>query len=138
MIDFQIENILFYEGPNFYLNSKAIVFDIFISPNSDNVELYKQRVSSVFTKLTNSKAKYTIDLFAEVLIKILKMNRDISINKYRIGYKRKYILAVEYIEKSIAKNCVNIVSEWFSAIKNAQEFDIIKKWNNLQLEFELF
>jgi cyanophycin synthetase len=136
--DFKVSKFAVYEGPNFYMDSKALVFNIFIAPIGDSVDFFKEEISKVFPAFADNKAKYTIDLFADALIQILKMDINLYINTYEIGYDdEEYVVAVEYLDKDIAQDCVYLVSDWFYAMSNNEDFDILSEWKNLQQEFDV-
>ena len=43
--DFKLSRFAFYDGPSYYLDRKAMVFNIFIAPIGDSVEFYKQKIA---------------------------------------------------------------------------------------------
>ncbi|NMC98676.1 MAG: hypothetical protein GYA62_03005, partial [Bacteroidales bacterium] len=117
--DFKVSKFQAYTGPNFYLDRAALVFNIFISPIGDSVNFYKEQISKVFPKATEWETPYVIDLFCKVLLETLKMDIDLFINKYSISTDGdEYVVAIEYLDKKIAKEAVYLVSDWFYAISN--------------------
>lgn len=136
--DFKLSRFAFYDGPNYYLDRKAMVFNIFIAPIGDTVEYYKKKVAEVIPELANSNAEYMVDLFAETLLHVMKMDIDLYINHYNIlDDKDEYIIAMEYLDAKVAKKAAYLVSDWFYAIGNDDDkFDFAKKWSELQEEFD--
>lgn len=135
--DFKVSKFQAYTGPNFYLDRAALVFNIFISPVGDSVDFYKEHISKVFPKAKEWETPYVIDLFCKVLIETLKMDIDLFINKYSISTDGDdYVVAVEYLDKKIAKEAVYLVSDWFYAISNDRDFNFTKKWIDLQAKFD--
>lgn len=135
--DFKVSKFQAYTGPNFYLDRAALVFNIFISPIGDSVNFYKEQISKVFPKATEWETPYVIDLFCKVLLETLKMDIDLFINKYSISTDGdEYVVAIEYLDKKVAKEAVYLVSDWFYAISNDDDFDFTKQWLDLQAKFD--
>ncbi|NSW45234.1 MAG: acetate--CoA ligase family protein [Bacteroidales bacterium] len=136
--DFKVSKFQAYTGPNYYLDRAALVFNIFISPVGDSVDFFKEHVSKVFPKALEWETPYVIDLFCKVLLETLKMDIDLFINKYSISTDGdEYVVAIEYLDKKVAKEAVYLVSDWFYAITNDDyKFDFVKKWQELQAKFD--
>ncbi|MCX7697550.1 MAG: acetate--CoA ligase family protein [Bacteroidales bacterium] len=137
MKDFKVSKFAFYDGPNYYLPKKAMVFNIFIAPVGDTVEFYKEKVGEVIPALKESKAERVVEFFAEVLLHTLKMDIDLYLKDYRISRDRdEYVIAIEYFDKRVAENCAYLVSDWFYALSKDRRFDFIGEWKKLQDDFD--
>ena len=79
--DFKISKFTAFDGPNYYMDRKSFVFNIFIAPSGDTVDFFRQEVAKVLPMFAENKRKYVIDLLADVLLHILKMDIDL----YKIG-----------------------------------------------------
>lgn len=135
--DFYVGKFYTYSGPNYYLNNKALVFNIYIAPEGDTVDFYKNEVIKHFPKLEENETPYVIDLFAETLIQVLKMDIDLYINNYAIsGDGDDYVLAVEYLDAGVARECVYLVSDWFHALSENKNFDFNTEFLKLQEQFD--
>jgi len=135
--DFKVKKFYAYNGPNFYLDRQALVFNIFIAPVGDSVEFYKARVTKCFPDLEKFESNYVVDLYAKVLINVLKMDIDLYINKYSIGSDGdEYVIAVEYLDEKIAKESAILVADWFKAISEDKKFDFEKEFIALQAKFD--
>ena len=135
--DFSVGKFYAYSGPNFYLDRKALVFNIFIAPSGDSADYYKKTIVQHFPDLENVETPYVVDLFAETLIRVLKMDIDLYINKYSIsGDGEDYVIAVEYLDKEVAIDAVYLLSDWFRALSGDEDFDFSGEFMKLQEEFD--
>jgi len=132
--DFKVSKFKAYTGPNYYLDRAALVFNIF----GDSVDFFKEHISKIFPKAAEWETPYVIDLFCKTLLETLKMDIDLYLNKYSINTDGdEYVVAIEYFDSKIAKECVYLVSDWFYAITNDDDrFDFMKKWLELQAKFD--
>jgi len=135
--DFKPRKFYIYNGPNFYLDRQALVFNLFIAPEGDTVEFYKEQIIKFFPKLEDIETPYVIYLFAEVLVQVLKMDIDLYIGKYSISNDGDdYVIAVEYLDENIAEDAVYLVSDWFRAMTNNWKFDFENEFAQLQAAFD--
>jgi len=135
--DFDVSKFYVYNGPNYYLNTKALVFNIFLDPDGPEVDYYWETVKVKFLKGLKKKPSTVIDLFANILLEVLKMDIDLFINNYSIKEDGgDYVVAVECMDDYIAEDAVYLVSEWFKAMNDKIEFDINSKFNLLQVAFD--
>ncbi len=135
--DFKPRKFYAYNGPSFYLDRQALVFNLFIAPEGDTVEFYKEQIVKYFPKLNEVDTPYVVYLFAETLMQVLKMDIDLFIGKYGISSDGdEYVVAVEYLDKEIAEEAVYLVSDWFRAMTNNWEFDFGKEFAKLQAMFD--
>lgn len=135
--DFEVSKFYTYSGPNYYLDTKAIVFNLYIAPAGDTVEFYKNKILTEFPQLANIETPFVVDLFAETLIQILKMDIDLFINKYRISRIRdEYVIAVEFLDEYIAEDAIYLLSDWFRAMSQDKDFDFKTDFLKLQADFD--
>jgi cyanophycin synthetase len=135
--DFLVSKIYTYFGPNYYLDRQSIVFNIFIAPVGDTVEFYREKIQEIFPEIQNTETPFLIDLFAEVLVLVLKMEIDLFINKYSISKDNDdYVVAVEFLDEDITEEAIYMVSEWFRAISNDEDYDFKGKFEALQQKFD--
>ncbi|MDD3051895.1 MAG: acetate--CoA ligase family protein [Candidatus Cloacimonetes bacterium] len=131
--DFEIRSIYVYSGPNYYLNKKAVVFNLYLKPDGLRIDHYAPRVLKNIAVLSDRIPEAVVDLFAEVLIYILKMDIDLFINDYSIQIDGdEYTIAVEYLDEFIAEECIFFVRDWFRAMSKDAEFDFIDSFHLLQ------
>ncbi len=135
--DFRVGKFYTYSGPNYYLDRQAVVFNLFIAPTGDSVEYYKNRVVKSFPVLNEIETPFVVDLFAETLVQVLKMDIDLYINKYSItSIDDDYVIAVEYLDDKIAEDAAYLVSDWFKAMSDDVSFDFEQEFLVLQEEFD--
>ncbi len=134
--DFEVHKIQFYSGPNYYLNKKAMVFNIFIKEDGPFVEFYKDEILKKYPDLENEFPNRVVDLFVKVMIKVLKLDMDLFINKYSIMTDNdEYTVAVEYLDKYTNEDVVFFVRDWFRAISEGKNFDFDSGFKKIQDDF---
>lgn len=135
--DFKVNRFAFFDGPNFYLNKKAMVFNVYIAPVGDTVGFFKDEISKVIPSIAESNAEFVVDLFAEVLLEVMRMDIRLFLNDYSISRDDdEYVIAMEFFDKKVAKQCAYFVSDMFYAISNDKPFNIQKGWEELQAQFD--
>lgn len=135
--DFKVSRLYTYNGPNFYLDCQSVVFNLFIAPNGDSVDFFKEEVVKVFPTLKEVDTPYVVDLFVEVLMLVLKMDIDLFINKYSIKRDEdEYTIAVEYLDKKCTYDAIYLVSDWFKALANDKVLNFNEEFVKLQAKFD--
>lgn len=135
--DFKLRSFAFYEGPNYYLPCRAMVFNIFIAPVGDTVGFFRDEISKSLPVIAQSKAEFVIDLYSEVLLHVLKMDIDLYMNRYSVRKDDdEYIVAIEYFDKEIAEDAAWLVADWFYSISRDKDFDFNAEWLALQAAFD--
>lgn len=136
-IDFDVRKFYVYNGPNAYLNKKALVFNIFLEPDGPEVSFYKENVFREFPKIEERNPTTVIDLFASTLMQVLKMDIDLYLNEYSIGEDGEdYVIAVEFSDEGITEDSVYLLSEWFKAMNDGRDFDFHTEFLKLQAAFD--
>lgn len=134
--DFTVSKFTAFEGPNYYMDRKAYVFNVFIAPTGDTVDYYRNEVIKVLPSFSENQSKYVIDLFADVLLSTLKMDINLYITKYEITYDDdEYVVAIEYLDKKTTEDCIYLVSDWFFSMSNNKPFDFVGEWLKIQDDF---
>jgi cyanophycin synthetase len=135
--DFDLRKFYVYNGPNYYLNSKALVFNIFLEPEGPEVSYYKDEVYSLFPAITKNNPSTVIDLYANVVMEILKMDIDLYLNNYSITEDEdEYVVAVEFFDDRIAEDAAYLASDWFKAMNEKATYDIKTEYAKLQAAFD--
>ena len=135
--DFKVHKFYPYYGANHYLDRKALVFNIFLEPKGPEIDFYKQQVYEVFPKIKEKKPSTVINLFAEVILQMLKMDINLYINNYEISQDEgDYVIAVEFLDRYVAEDVVHVASDWFKAMNNKAPYDIQKAFEKLQADFD--
>ncbi|MCX7953904.1 MAG: acetate--CoA ligase family protein [Bacteroidales bacterium] len=135
MSNFILSKFYFYSGPNYYLNKKAFVFNLFVNKHTQLEKIYDV-VTKRFKKIRDYKIYDIADFFAVTLLNVLKMDVDLYINDYEISYDGdEYVIALEYFDKSISKDCAFLVSDWFKAIENNVDFNFEERYEKIKQRF---
>ncbi len=135
--DFDVSKFYVYNGPSYYLNSKALVFNMFLDPDGPEVDYYWETVKAAFPAIIKKKPSTVIDLYAKVLIEVLKMDIDLYINNYSVREDGEdYVVAVEFLDDYIAEDAVYMLSEWFKAMNEKVVYDIKGNFIKLQAAFD--
>ncbi len=136
MTNFKLSKFYFYTGPSYYLDKPACVFNIYIGENL-SLKNFEEKVFELFPNIANKKVSDVVDLFAETLASVLKMDIDLFIGSYSISTDGdEYVVAVEYLDKGTTKACANIVSEWFQAIERGELYPMKQQFEALQSRFD--
>ncbi len=137
MKDFQVRKFKFYNGPNLYLDRKAMVFNLYVEPDGQPVDFYEAKMIQRFPQIQAKQASQVADLFAEVLVMILKMDIDLYIGEYAISRDGdEFVLAIDYLDKWSAEDSVYLVRDWFRALDAGRELDFEAQFLKLQAEFD--
>ena len=135
--DFDVRKFYVYNGPNYYLNKKALVFNIFLEPDGPEVSYYKNTVYKEFPNIEKRNPSTVIDLFAATLIQVLKMDIDLFINEYSISEDGEdYVVATEFLDEAITEDAILLISGWFKAMNENLEFNFHDEFVKLQSSFD--
>jgi cyanophycin synthetase len=137
MKDFETSRFCAYDGPNYYLNRQALVFNLYLDPEGRSADHYRSEVLDVFPQLEDAYPDRIVDLFCKVLIEVQKMDIDLYVQHYDISRDDdEYVIAVEYLDEGIAEEAVHLVSEWFRSMSNNGRLDFRSEFSKLQGEFD--
>ncbi len=136
--DFVIRKIYNYTGPSFYLNKPAVVFNLALDPDGPGGEFYKERVLEQFPSLEAEYPARVASLFADVLLKVVKMDLDLYVDSVSVMEDDdEWTIAVEYLDAKLAKDCIYLVSDWFNALNEQDEsFNFKEEFAILQGKFD--
>lgn len=150
--DFSVHKFYSYAGPNYYLDTAALVCNVICSPNGNPLEHYVPYVSEVFPNLV--KMPFTkehlqkqgiarvIDLFAAAVMETLRMDINLPLTRFSISQDDdEYVLAVRFWDEYVAEDAIKLVSAWFQAIDagttgGADGFNFPEKFAALQKQFD--
>lgn len=135
--DFHVSKFWFYKGPNYYLDRRSVVFNLWIDPTGPRVEHYSDAVVGKFPVLTDKLPGTVVDLFALALIQVFKLDIDLYLNEYSIGLDGdEYTIAVEFLDDQITRNCVAFTQQWFRAMTTGTAFDFDKGFHKLHMQWD--
>lgn len=135
--DFSVGKFYTYNGPNYYLKSRALVFNVFIAPTGDSVEFFREKIAPFFPKLNEVETPYVVDLFAWTLLQVLRMDIDLYLNHYAVSKDEdEFVIAIEFFDKEVAIDAVYLVSDWFKALSDDKDFDFAREFAKMQADFD--
>lgn len=137
MKDFDVRKFTTYHGPNYYLDRRALVFNVYFDPAGQKAQAYHASIIDKFPELEGRLPDRIAELFATVLVQALKMNIDLFINRFAISQDGdEDVIAVEVLDDRVATDCVYFVSDWFKAMTEDQSFDFDLHFAELQEDFD--
>lgn len=136
MESFKLSKFYSYNGPNFYLNTKALVFNLSIE-TSRPLDKFGLNIKTYFPDICNSKCNNYAELFAETVLSVLKMDIGLFISKCDVSKDANdFVVAVEYLDKKIAKEAAYLVCDWFNSIDAGIDFEFKSKFEAIQSKFD--
>ncbi len=138
MKEFEVSKFSTYYGPNFYLDRRAVVFNVHISPGGNPVNYYQPDIVQKFPELEGKEFERVIDLYATVLVRALKMRIDLFINKFEISRDaEEFVVAVEFLDEGVTYDVIELISNWFTALEEKDYyFNFEKEYRKLQTAFD--
>lgn len=134
--DFDIGKIRVYHGPNMYLNSRALVFNIFLEPEGPDSKYYKNFVYSVLPHIALYNPSTVIDLFSRTIQHLLQFEHRISPAEYSVSEENQdYVVAIEYFDPDITREIVTLSAEWFQAMNQKKKFSFLSEFEKLKKKF---
>jgi cyanophycin synthetase len=146
--DFSVSKFVAYKGPNYYLDRAALVCNVFIAPGGKSAGYYVDALEHAFPDLGFAAPEFTsrpfervIDVFAETVMQILRMDIGLPLKHYAISYDAEYfVLAVEYWDEYVAEDSIHAVSALFQALDNGEQATVALKFREqfakLQKQFD--
>jgi len=137
MEDFTVHSFQNFIGPNFFLDRQALLINLLLDPEGPEVDHYRDAVLEKFPALAEHFPIRVAELYAQVLVQVLKMDINLYVNNYAVhGDGDDVLVAVEYLDNLIARNCADFVAEWFRALNDESEFDFDAGLEERQQEFD--
>lgn len=137
--DFDVKKFFFYYGPNHYLSSKAMVFNLYVAPEGPETDFYKPYVLGEFPHLSNFNIQSVADMFAYTLLEVMRMDINLYLNDFAISEDSSdYVIAIEFLDDYSAEDAAILVSEWFKAMNEGTvtDFNFRKRFDILQSVFD--
>ena len=138
-LDFDVRKFYFYYGPNHYLPKRAMVFNLYVTPDGPEADFYKSHVFEVFPHLEKLNLQTVADLFAQTLLEVLRMDINLFINDFSITEDAiDYVIAIEFLDDYSAEDAAVLVSEWFKSMNEGivEQFNFQRKFELLQAIFD--
>jgi len=137
MIDFEVKKFYVYQGPNYYLDRQAVVFNLVLDPDGPSADFYRNQIVARLPGLESDYPDRLVSLFARVLIEVLRMEIDLCLERYALSRDGdEHVIAVEYLDDFVAEESARFVADWFKAMTCEEGFDFDKGFSKLQVDFD--
>jgi cyanophycin synthetase len=135
--DFSVRKFAFYEGPNYYLPCRAMVFNLWLDPRGLRASHYEAEVAEHFPELAGERFDRVVDLFVATLRAALRLGIGLAVERFALSRDgEEDVVAIEYIEEELAENTVCALRDWFQAMNGDLRYDWAGKFRELQREFD--
>ncbi|MEH1900716.1 ATP-binding protein [Nostoc sp.] len=144
---FDIFNFKHYIGPNPYLNTGALVFDLALIDSREPlpIEDYIARIavdaerlvkSDRYPHLASQSYESHADLFAQVVSEVGKLDMDLHLSHWSVKpYPNCTRISVQSLHERTTREVVYIVWDWFEAITQNEDFNFDEQLVKLQNRF---
>lgn len=135
---FDIFNFKHYEGPNRYLETGALVFDLALTEYQEPlaIEDYIAAVSDRYPQLRSEKYQSHAHLFARTVSEVGKLDMGLHLNCWSIEHHLEYAsIAVQSLHGKTVRAVVYFVWDWFEAITQNREIIYDEQIRVLQDKF---
>ena len=137
MKEFAVKKFYTYIGPNFYLDRRALVFNLDLDPDEILPQKFTDSVLEALPELEGKIPKVGVDLFCAALTRVLKMDIDLYLERIQISRDGDAsVIAIEYLDERVTRDGAHLVSEWFQAINEELDFDFQARCIELQEDFD--
>lgn len=136
--DFDVFNIKHYEGPNRYLETGALVFDLALTEYQEPlpVEDYVTVIGDRYPQLRTQKYQSHAQLFAHTVSEVNKLDMGLHLDRWSIEYYPEYTrIAVQSLHGKTSRAVVYFVWDWFEAITQNREIAYEEQIRILQDKF---
>jgi cyanophycin synthetase len=125
---FDIYNLRHYDGPNFYINTAALVFDFALTRYNEPLDLaeYVSAVSDYYPHLQDEQYESYVQLFARTVSEVGKLDMGLHLDHWNVTPQSSSIdkVAVQALHQRTSREVVYCVWDWFEAITKGQTFNL--------------
>lgn len=136
---FDIFNFKHYDGPNPYLDTRALVFDFELTNYTNPLPLedYVSVIGDRYPHLSQETYQSYPHLFARTVSEVGKLEMDLHLNRWSIKpYEHDAAkIAVQSLHERTTRAVVYFVWDWFEAITQDQDIAFEEQLTNLQGRF---
>jgi cyanophycin synthetase len=132
---FDIFNIMYYIGPNPYLNTAAIVFDFALTGHLEPrpIDDYLSIISERYPQLAQETYQSYVHLFARTVSEVGKLDMGLYFNRWAVKPYQHFVrVSVEALHARTQRSIVYAVWDWFEAITQEEDFLIDEQLTVLQ------
>jgi cyanophycin synthetase len=136
---FDIFNFKHYDGPNPYLDTRALVFDFELTNYTNPLPLedYVSVIGDRYPHLSQETYQSYPHLFARTVSEVGKLEMDLHLNRWSIKpYENDSAkIAVQSLHERTTRAVVYFIWDWFEAITQDQDIAFEEQLTNLQGRF---
>jgi len=137
MQDFTVHSFQNFIGPNSFLDRSALVINLLLDPQGPEADHYRDAVLARFPALEETYPDRVAELYAQVLVQVLKMDIDLYVNNCAVrGEGDDVLVAVEYLDNRVSRKCADLVADWLRSLNDNGAFDFDGRFARLQEEFD--
>ncbi|MGK7943796.1 MAG: cyanophycin synthetase [Microcystaceae cyanobacterium] len=135
---FDVFDFKYYEGPNPYLNTGALVFDFALRSegNPCKISTYIDDMARDLPQIKGLKPKNYGELFAQTCAEVSRLEMDLHLERWSLqpGEKEDTI-AIQCLDEATTRGIINFVWDWLEAITHEESFDVPSEISRLQSSF---
>ncbi|MDX1973014.1 MAG: acetate--CoA ligase family protein [Candidatus Sumerlaeia bacterium] len=136
-LDFEVSKFAFFDGPSYWLQRRAMVFNLFIDPTGYRADYYLPEVAKAIPSFKGKQFDRMIDLFVAVLMEALRLDINLHITEFALHHDdEEEVVAVEYVDEETAIECAFMVRDFFRALNAGDTFDWAGAIRTLQTDFD--
>ncbi|MBE9036890.1 ATP-binding protein [aff. Roholtiella sp. LEGE 12411] len=135
---FDIFNFKHYIGPNFYLDTGALVFDFALTEYREPLPLedYISIISDRYPLLGEQTYESHAHLFAQVVSEVGKLDMDLHLNHWSVKPYPDFVrIGVQSLYERTTREVVYFVWDWFETISQKEDFLFDEQLVRLQRRF---
>ncbi|MBW4523325.1 MAG: cyanophycin synthetase [Scytolyngbya sp. HA4215-MV1] len=136
---FDIFNFRYYQGPNFYLEKAAIVFDLTVTENSTPLLLqqYADQIADYYPHIREQSWDSYAALFAQTVAEVSNLGMGLQLDRWSLHPQSHQCtrIAVQSLHTRVSRSVVYSVWDWFEAMTQKEKFYLDDQVKMLQKNF---
>ncbi|MEG4852072.1 cyanophycin synthetase [Microcoleus sp. B5-D4] len=135
---FDVFNFKHYMGPNPYLDTAALVFDLAVTGASEPLPIahYQEIIGDRYPQLLHETFSNHAQLFARTASEVAKLDMGLHFQHWNIKpFSHFHRISIEAVHARSARAVVYAVWDWFEAINQNQDFPLESHIDALQNMF---
>ena len=135
---FDIFNFKHYLGPNPYLDTGALVFDLALIESRQPLPIadYISKIGDRYPELNQETYETHAHLFAKVASEVSKLDMGLHLNRWSVKPDADYAcISIQSLHERTTRAVVYLVWDWFEAINQDKKFFLDDELLTLQKRF---
>jgi cyanophycin synthetase len=135
---FDVFNFKYYEGPNPYLNTGALVFDFALRSEANPCKIitYLDDMARDLPQIKGLKPKTYGELFAQTCAEVSRLEMDLHLERWSLqSGDKKDTIAIQCLDERTTQGIVDFVWDWLEAITHEEFFHVLGEIRRLQDAF---